>query len=83
MFGMLTLSKYYWLILSVVVIWYGETWARWLVLFNGVLLLWLVFGWHSWQVWHSAAFWAFFVVLGALNLPRELSIKMSVYNVIL
>jgi hypothetical protein len=83
MFGMLTLSKYYWLILSVVVIWYGETWARWLLLFNGVLLLWLVFGWHSWQVWHSAAFWAFFVVLGALNLPRELSIKMSVYNVIL
>lgn len=63
MFGLLTLSIYYYLTLVIVPLWYPEKWTRRLLLINALIPLSLIFQWSLMPYVHWLYF-AFFVWLG-------------------
>lgn len=64
MFGLLTLSIYYYLILAVIPIWYGARWGRCLLLVNGIILVWMLFDFHGATVYRHWLWFIFLMVIG-------------------
>jgi len=63
MFGLLTLSIYYYLILAIVPIWYHEKWARRLLIMNAIMPLSVILDW-SLLPYRNWLYFLFFVALG-------------------
>lgn len=63
MFGLLTLSIYYYLILAIVPIWYDEKWVRRLLLINAIMPLSVMLNW-SLMPYRNWLYFLFFVWLG-------------------
>lgn len=63
MFGLLTLSQYYYLILAVIPIWYGEKWGRRLLLVNSLIIAWMFINPDSAFVYRNGLWILFFFIL--------------------
>lgn len=67
MFGVLTLSRYYYLILAVMTLEHSERYTRGLLGLNAVLFAWWLLDWHGVYVYGSILWIAFFAWLGLRN----------------
>lgn len=67
MFGLITLSRYYYLILAVVPIWYGEKWARAMLMINAIIIGWMILDNQSGFILNAWLWFIFFTVKGAKN----------------
>jgi len=67
MFGLLTLSRYYMLILAVIPIWYGDKWGRRLLLFNALSTCWMIFDMDNFFIYGDWLWFIFFLLLGVSN----------------
>jgi len=63
MFGLLTLSIYYYLILGIIPIWYSEKWTQRLLLINAIMPLSVILNW-SLLPYRNWLYFAYFVALG-------------------
>lgn len=65
MFGLLTLSEYYYLILAVTAIWYGQSYTRLLLFINGSILLWMYSDFYTAIINRNWVWFAFISAWGA------------------
>jgi hypothetical protein len=76
MFGIVTLSRYYYLILGVIPIWYGEKWGRALLMVNAIIMGWMIVDNQSGFILNAWLWFGFFIVLGAKDAFQVLSTAM-------
>jgi hypothetical protein len=80
MFALLTLSRYYFLLLSVVVVWYGERWGRWLLVVNTFFLAWMLIEIESFFIYSDWLWVVFFLVLGVSHVRQTIKTVVDVYE---
>lgn len=64
MFGLLTLSGYYYLILSVIPVWYGVRWTKIALVINSIIFVWGIVDYHGSTVYAHWLWFIYFMVLG-------------------
>jgi len=73
-FGLLTLSSYYWLVQCVIPIWYPERWTRLLLFINAVMAFLLLTDWLAYRHW---ILYLYFVALGFKNVRSLVSLFVA------
>jgi len=67
MFALITLSRYYMLILAVIPVWYSERWAGRLQLLNTLSLIWFIRNPEQFFIYGDWLWFIFFLLLGVSN----------------
>lgn len=80
MFGLLTLSSFYWLIFTVIPIWYSERWTRLWLFINVLMCIPLLFD-HNLLAYRHWILYLYFVALGVAHVDLRKIIQVAVRTV--